>query len=533
MPFEYPALAQEAAKKQETEKKDGLAKEEEIDYFQKWLNEDVVYIINSEEKAVFNNLTTPEEKEQFIEQFWRRRDPDLNTVQNEAKEEHYRRIAYANENFASGEPGWMTDRGRIYIVNGPPDEIEAHPAGGPYYRKNYEGGGSTSTFPFEVWWYRYMEGVGSDIELEFVDRNGGNQYRLVMDPNYKDVLLHVQGGGQTMAEEMGIAKRQDRPAFSPYNRNFYPFMTLRAKDDPFVKYETMAGAQRAKEVKYKDLQEIVKVNVQYNNLPFELRQDFFRLNERQVLVPITVQLDNKDLTFANEPSGSVAKLGIYGMVTSLQNRIVAEFEDEVTSRPTADSLALGLLGRSLYQKVLTLDSNLRYRLDLVVKDLQSGQIGAIRQAIIPPKFQEENLTASSLLLSDFIEFLDDPSQKNDGMFVLGDVWVRPSLSREFPQNQSLGLYLQLYNFGIDQASLAPSLTAEYKVFRGNKPVLEMTDNSGASVRFFSGQRIVLVRQLPVNLLDPGAYRVEVKVHDTIKNQDVSATDQFVLVAPKG
>jgi GWxTD domain-containing protein len=525
-----PVLA--AGSRQETSKaqqdQQDLIREESIDYYAKWLTEDVVYIITSEEKDVFLTLTTSEEKERFIEQFWYRRDPDVMTSENEFKEEHYRRIAYANERFASGEPGWMTDRGRVYIIHGPPDELESHPNGGAYNRPTYEGGGSTSTFPFEIWWYRNIDGVGSDVELEFVDRNGGNQYRLALDPDYKDVLLHVQSAGETMAEEMGIAKKKDRPAFSPFNRSRYPFMNQRAKDDPFIRYERFAFVTHPKEVKYKDLEEIVKVNVDYNSLSFKVRNDFFKLNDLQVIVPITVELNNKDLSFSPEGSNQTARLGIYGMITSLQNRVVAEFEDDVTTRFPAASLERGLKGRSLYQKIVTLDRRLRYRLDLVVKDLASGQIGVVRKAIVPPDFGEEEFCASSLVLSDFIEILNNDSTKDDEMFVLGDVWMRPSISKEFSVSQGMGLYLQLYNFGIDQSSLLPDLTVDYRVFKDDRTVLEVSDPTGESVHFFSGRRVVLVRPLPVNLLEPGNYRVEVHVRDGILNQELSSSEHFVL-----
>lgn len=511
---------------------DQLRSEEATDYFEKWLKEDVVYIIMPDERDVFGKLTTDEEKEQFIEQFWYRRDPDMLTAQNEFKEEHYRRIAYANETFHSGEPGWMTDRGRVYIIHGPPDQIESHPNGGVYYRKMHEGGGQTSTYPFEVWWYRYMEGVGSDVELEFVDRNGGNQYKLALDPNYKDALLHVQDAGPTLAEEMGVARKEDRPFFSPQNVN-YPLMWKRGKDDPFMRYETFAAVKRPTEVKYKDLQEIVSVNIEYNNLPFEIRQDFFRLNDKQVLVPITVEWKNKDLTFEEDGRGFASRIGVYGMVTSLQNRIVSEFEDEVSGRVDAPTLEAALLGRSMYQKVLVLDMDLRYKLDIVVKDLSSGQIGAIRQAIIPPKFEAERLAASSMLLADFIEKLDESFAKQDQMFVLGDIWIRPSMSKAFSVDKSLGVYFQLYNFGIDQSSLTPRITAHFKVSKGSRTVLELTDDGGESVHFFSGSRIILIRDLQVNLLEPGDYRVEVRVEDLIKNEEILISDTFKLTAPTG
>ena len=127
--------------------KEEALKKELLTPYKKWMDEDVVYIISDEERKAFKQLNTDEEREQFVEQFWLRRDPTPDTEENEFKEEHYRRIAYANEHFASGIPGWRTDRGRIYIQYGPPDEIEAHSSGGSYERPMSEGGGETETFP--------------------------------------------------------------------------------------------------------------------------------------------------------------------------------------------------------------------------------------------------------------------------------------------------------------------------------------------------------------------------------------------------
>jgi GWxTD domain-containing protein len=160
--------------------------------YSKWVKEDVAYIITDRERAAFKSLQSDPEREHFIEQFWQRRDPTPGTPENEFKEEHYRRIAYSNENFAAVIPGWKTDRGRIYIVYGPPDEKESHPAGGAYRRSAQEGGGTISTFPFEQWRYRFIEGLGTDIVVEFVDPARSGEYRMTMDPSEKNVL-HVNG----------------------------------------------------------------------------------------------------------------------------------------------------------------------------------------------------------------------------------------------------------------------------------------------------------------------------------------------------
>jgi GWxTD domain-containing protein len=158
------------------------------DYYRKWLEEDVVYIITPEEKDGFLDLKTSEERDFFIEQFWARRDPDPRSERNAFKKEHYRRIAYANEHFASSLAGWNTDRGRIYITWGKPDEIESHPGGGSYNRPSNEGGGTTDTAPFEKWRYRHMYGVGDDIEIEFVDPSATGEYRMATSPYEKATL---------------------------------------------------------------------------------------------------------------------------------------------------------------------------------------------------------------------------------------------------------------------------------------------------------------------------------------------------------
>ena len=157
--------------------------------YKKWLNEEVFWIITAEERSAFQRLATDEERERFIENFWLKRDPTPGTEENEYREEYYRRIAYATEAFASGVPGWKTDRGMIYIKYGPPNEREEHPSGGTYQRPIEEGGGTTQVYPFEKWRYRYIEGVGNDVVIEFVDPTGKGEYCMTTDPAEKDKLL--------------------------------------------------------------------------------------------------------------------------------------------------------------------------------------------------------------------------------------------------------------------------------------------------------------------------------------------------------
>ena len=513
------------SKENEKDKKK-LIQEETEDYFQGWLRKDVIYIITEDERSVFKALTTEEERESFIEQFWRRRDPDMRTAFNEFKEEHYRRVAYANDNFTAGQFGWQTDRGRIYILHGPPDEKQSYPSGGYYFRPMHEGGGDTTTFPFEIWHYRYIDGVGQDVELEFVDAGNSGQYELTYRPDDKDAFLWTNTGF-TLSEQLGVTDKNVRLR-RPYDD---PFRTRRQKDMPFERYRTHAFVQRAPKIKYRDLQEMVRVNVTYDNLPFRVVQDHFRLNEAQVLVPISVEVENHLLTFAPEEGVQVAKLAVYGMVTSMTKEVIAEFEDDVKTVYSPEILQRGLQERSIYQKLLSLPGKARYKLDLVVQDLNSGKAGVLRQAILPKKYGQDEIKISSLILSDTILPVNLASEQ-DEMFVLGNIKVIPRLSKSFPEKSRFGVYLQVYNAALDQTSLKPSLHVSYRVSQRGLTMMEATDEAGNTVQFYSGQRVVLIRVLPVSHLDPGDYDLEVTVKDLIKDQVTKAKDRFKIHSPE-
>src|SRR5438309_10964800 len=239
-------------------------KQEVSGSYKKWLDEDVRWIITDEEKSAFMQLSNDEERDQFIEAFWQRRDPTPDTEENEFKEEHYRRIAYANEHFAAGIPGWKTDRGRTYVVFGPPDEIESHAGGGVYERPMDEGGGTTSTFPFEVWRYRYTEQLGQEVNLEFVDDCQCGNYELTIDRSKKDALLYTPNGGLTMYEQMGLANKAnrftnggiERLGSGPFNQD------LQTKQ--FDRLEQFYKLQKPPAVKFKDLEEVVSHKISVN-----------------------------------------------------------------------------------------------------------------------------------------------------------------------------------------------------------------------------------------------------------------------------
>src|SRR5579863_5850002 len=311
------------------QKNDNQLKKELESPYRKWLDEDVIYIISPEERHSFLHLATNEEREQFIEAFWQRRNPDPDSPENTFKEEHYRRIAYANEHFASGVPGWKTDRGRIYIAWGPPDERDEHTQGEQYDRPMDQGGGTTTTYAYETWRYRYAEGLGENFEMEFVDPTGTGEFHLTMDPSEKDALLNVPGAGLTMPEQLGMADKSSRfqNTDGTHLAGQGEGVVQGSELNEFTRLENYAKAFTPPPVKFKDLEADVTSRLVRDQLKYDYRFDFMRITSDTVLVPITVQIPTRQLTFKEANGVDTATLNVFARVTSLSGRVIQTFED--------------------------------------------------------------------------------------------------------------------------------------------------------------------------------------------------------------
>jgi GWxTD domain-containing protein len=520
-------VAKPMTDKQRKKQEKKLQKELETPY-KKWLNEDVAYIISNEEKQAWKRLATDDERQQFIEQFWLRRDPTPDTEENEFKEEHYRRIAYANEHYASGIPGWKTDRGMIYIKYGPPDEIEDHSSGGTYERPMEEGGGETSTYPFQQWRYRYLEGIGTNVIIEFVDPTMSGEFHMTMDPSEKDALLYVPNAGLTMSEQMGLSTKTDR-----FNRTDGTHLgtgnqPLPESMNEFTRLEQFAKLQAPPKVKFKDLDAVVSSNIRYNTLPLKVQADFMRITDSTVLAAITVQLQRKDLQFQQKDNVSTATVNIYGRITSIAGRVVNYFEDTVTVPVPSDLLGKAIEGSNIYQKAIPLPPGM-YRLNVVVKDVVGGNMTTYPMALNVPHFEDEKLASSSLIFADLIEKVPTRSI-GTGQFVIGDTKIRPRLNDTFDRSEKLGIYMQLYNFGPDEKTNKPNGSIQYEITKTgttDKPVLDYTEEVN-QIPGASSAQVTVEKLLPLASLDPGQYTLTMKVVDKNRNQTLTPTANFTV-----
>src|SRR5580658_9630072 len=526
-----PPPPQTLTKEQRKEQKQKARKTlKELDsQYKQWLNEDVIYIISPEERNAFLQLDTNEEREQFIEQFWLRRSSNPDLPDNDFKEEHYRRIAYANEHFASGIPGWKTDRGRMYIMWGPPDEIEAHPTGGTYDRPMDEGGGSTTTYPWETWRYRYMEGIGENVIWEFVDPSSSGEYHLTMDPGEKDALLHVPGAGLSLLEEMGMASKTDRFTRADGMTTPTALGGTPSSMDEFNRLEQYSKAFKPPEVKYKDLEAIVTARIVRDQMHFNWGTDYVKVTNDTVLVPITVQVPNNQLSFASKDGVYSATLNVFGRVSSLTGRVVQTFEDPV-SRDFPESLyQQSLKLQSIYQKAVPLRPGL-YRLDIVIKDVKSGNVGVVNTRLQVPRFEDDKLEASSLIVADGSKLEHVPSKQiGTGQFVLGSTKVVPFFFNDTATTEKLGIYMQVYNLKPDDKTHKSNATFVYTVKKGDQQIMQFKETSEEMKQ--TGEQVTIERLLPLATLTPGKYSLEIVATDTNSNKTVSKSAEFSIKAP--
>lgn len=503
--------------------------------YKKWVDEDVRWIISDQELAAFKSLSNDEERDQFIENFWLRRNPNPDSPENEYREEHYARIAYANEHFAAGKPGWRTDRGHIYIAYGKADSIDSHPSGGNYERPMEEGGGSTSTFPFEVWHYRYLEGIGDNIDIEFVDTCMCGDYHMTIDRSEKDALKHTPGAGQTMYEQTGQAKQADRFSGGGLEQLGAGPMSSSNQSKQFDRLDRFAKLMAPPEIKFKDLESFMASSKILTGPPFlfDVRTDYVKVTNDTILVPVTLQIRNGDITFSNKEGVATGTVNILGRVSNLNHKIIQTFEDTVNVQVPSELLARKRNDSSVYWKSLPLRPGL-YKVDIVIKDVNNpDHIGRWERSLNVPRYDDDRLSSSSLILADQMERV--PSKDiGAGNFVIGNTRIRPRVPTgvavpvTFHRGQNLNFWMQVYNLGIDEKSKQNGATIEYQIMdtTTNKMVLdtqELTSKTNPNA-----DQVTLEKSLPLASLQPGKYQVNIKVNDGITKQQIAESAPFIV-----
>ena len=503
--------------------------------YKKWVDEDVRWIITDQEMQAFKSLSNDEERDQFIENFWLRRNPNPDSPENEYREEHYARIAYANEHFAAGKPGWRTDRGHIYIAYGKPDNIDSHPSGGSYERPMDEGGGNTSTFPFEIWHYRYLDGIGDNVDIEFVDTCMCGDYHMTIDRSEKDALKHTPGAGQTLYEQMGQAKQSDRFAGGGLEQLGAGPMSQQNQSKQFDRLDRYAKLNAAPEIKFKDMESFMTTSKILTGPPFlfDVRTDYVKVTNDTILVPVTLQIRNSDITFTNKDGVAMGTVNILGRVSNLNHKPIQTFEDTVAVQVPSELLARKKNDLSVYWKSLPLRPGL-YKIDIVIKDVNNpDHVGRWQRSLNVPRYDDDRLASSSLILADHMERV--PTRDiGAGNFVIGDTHIVPRVPSgvavpiTFHRGQSLNFWMQVYNLGIDEKSKQNGATIEYQILdmTTNKTILQSQELTSKTSP--NSDQVTIEKSLPLASLEPGKYQVSIKVNDGITKQQIAESAPFIV-----
>jgi GWxTD domain-containing protein len=503
--------------------------------YKTWVDQDVRWIITDQELQAFKSLGNDEERDQFIENFWLRRNPNPDSPENEYREEHYARIAYANEHFAAGKPGWKTDRGHIYIAYGKPDNIDSHPSGGSYERPMDEGGGNTSTFPFEIWHYRYLEGIGDNIDIEFVDSCMCGDYHMTIDRSEKDALKHTPGAGQTLYEQMGMAKQADRFSGGGLEQLGKGPMSEQQQSKQFDRLDQFAKLMAPPVIKFKDMEAFMTTSKILTGPPFlfDVRTDYVKVTNETILVPLTLQIKNSDITFVTKDGVSTGTVNILGRVTNLNHKIIQTFEEPVSVQVPSELLARKRNDLSVYWQSMPLRPGL-YKVDIVIKDVNNpDHIGRWERSLNVPRYDDDRLSASSLILAGQMERV--PSRDiGTGRFVIGDTHIVPRVASgvtvpvTYHRAQNLNFWMQVYNLGIDEKSKQNGATIEYQILdlATNKAILqtqELTSKTNPN-----SDQVTIEKSLPLASLQPGKYQVNIKVNDGITKQQIAESAAFIV-----
>jgi len=368
-----------------------------------------------------------------------------------------------------------------------------------------------------------------------VDSCQCGDYHFTIDRSEKDALLNVPGAGLTNYEEMNHKDKADRfKGNSLENLGGGPEGEAQ-QGKVFDRIELMAKIFAPPPVKFKDLDNFISEHKLLSGpvFPFDVRTDFVKVTESMDLMPITLQLKNRDITFVTKDGVSKGVVNILGKVTTLTHKTVQTFEDTVEVEQPAELLEKSLDGKRVYWKALPLVPGL-YRLDIAIKDVNNpDHIGLYGRGIEVPTYHDEKLGMSSLILADQMNPVSS-REIGSGSFVIANTFIRPRVSANaatpvsFNRSQNLNFWMQVYNLGIDEATKSNSATVTYQIsdFATGTVVLEKQIDS-KDLGSHSDQMTV-EKTLPIAGLSPGKYKVTIKINDAILKQEIAQSAPFVV-----
>ena len=347
-------------------------------------------------------------------------------------------------------------------------------------------------------------------------------------------MKYTPNGGLTLYEQMGMASKTARFQTGGLEQLGAGPMNSDLQTKEFDRLETYAKLQAPPPVKYKDLEEIVNTKLITNLMPFDVRTDFVKVTGDTVLVPITVQLKYRDITFANKDGVERGTVNIFMRVSTLTGRVVQTQEDPVQVDIPAELLPRAAENSAVYWKALPLRPG-RYKVEIAVKDVNGDRKGLWSRGIVVPEYSDDKLSTSSLIVADVMEPVPT-KDVSTGQFVIGLNKVRPRVAPANGQpalfkrsrDQKVNFWMQVYNLGVDEKTHKPSATFEYDVVNlaTNKAVIQKVESTDTMGNV--GEQVTLQKSIASANLQPGVYRIEIKVNDNVSKQTIDPSATFAV-----
>jgi GWxTD domain-containing protein len=482
----------------------------------RWLREYVGYIITDPERDAFLSLDTPQQRLAFIEQFWKRRDPTPGTPKNEAREEHMRRFSYANKQFQCGKPGWKTDRGRVYIMLGPPQHREMNPMG----RESGER-------PSEVWSYNGVKSrtLPASFDLSFVDFNGTGDFQIVSNLELaapiKTYAGYIDNPLDLLSRAVNADALADPSEFRSRSQTFDLGDLERANFDLQRDLQAIQESAQTADLPKSEVQ----THIQFASFPMQLSTAYFRAGRGRSRAQISFSLD-----FSTMESKNYQKLQYFHV--ELLSRLLRGGPDGTIVDELREDLPFQVPERELAEASRTpIVYQLNhyavpgpYTLELLVRDAVGSRVSVTRQEIDLPAFPSEGLGISTPLLCESIRKADGQAQGATS-FRQGDLVLLPRVSGSFHAKEALQVYLQVYGARRDEGG-THHLQIDYRVWSSSGGLALRAAPQASEGKVLG--TIALYTSLPLLQLQPGRYELEAIVLDKQSEQRVQRRVPFQI-----
>jgi GWxTD domain-containing protein len=397
-------------------------------YLNRWADEYVSYIITDSERRVFSSLPTSDEKLVFIESFWERRDPTPETPENEFREQYAARFGYANAQFRAGRPGWKTDRGRIFILLGPPSYIDRNPMG------------RTSTErPSEVWTYMSLKhpDLPSSLEVGFVDFFGTGDLEIVADLDAAN--LRNQGLAPAYSDLEYFGLRRSHPVEYLADGATRSLDEGSMASERFNFLQDLRSAESPLEARPQPLSAIVGAKVSFAELPFDLTTQVFSSR-----IPVALAVRYDDLAALRRAGRDSFSLDIFAELRGSDGKVVDQLDRQLNFNLAPEEMTSDAL-RYFFSFSAPAGS---YELQFVVRDNVRQSVGTHEETVVV-RGPAEALSVSSLILADAVDRRSSDDAEEEP-FTFGEVRVVPNPARTFRRGEPMYVYFQAYGLGLQE-----------------------------------------------------------------------------------